>query len=164
MIERIIELLKPDVSTEAKLTALVLLLGKKINSQQDEIVSLQQRQLQKGDKGEKGDEGPRGIKGERGDDGRNGVDGKNGLDGKDGKNGKNGKDGKDGIYVVDSDIDIDGHLVFRMSDGSEIDAGVLPEVDGKMGSISVSGGSSPIIISSVAPQSPLLNDLWLDIS
>lgn len=63
-----------------------------------------------------------------GKDGLNGIAGKNGRDGKDGKDGKNGKDGDDGIdgiSVVDASIDIDNAVVFKLSNGKEIDAGTI---------------------------------------
>lgn len=72
-----------------------------------------------------GPQGPKGDKGDRGADGRDGVDGNAGKDGKDGKDGVDGKDGKDGISVVNLDIAADGHLVVYLSDGTEIDAGLV---------------------------------------
>jgi len=65
---------------------------------------------EKGDKGEKGDPG---------------LPGPAGRDGKDGKDGKDGQDGQDGVSVVDARLDFDGHLVMVLSNGTEIDAGVL---------------------------------------
>ena len=60
---------------------------KVLESFEPRIISLEERQLQKGDKGDIG---------ERGDPGRDGKDGKNGKDGLNGKDGKDGSDGKNG--------------------------------------------------------------------
>lgn len=70
-------------------------------------------------------EGPQGLKGDKGSDGKDGRDGRDGKDGKDGINGLDGQDGKDGVSVVNLDIAADGHLVVYLSDGSEIDAGLV---------------------------------------
>lgn len=70
-------------------------------------------------------EGPQGPKGDKGDKGLDGRDGKDGLNGKDGKDGVDGKDGQDGISVVNLEIAADNHLVVTLSDGTEIDAGLV---------------------------------------
>lgn len=79
----------------------------------------------KGNKGDKGEKGDKGDKGDKGEPGLPGKDGFQGSNGKDGKNGINGVDGKDGISITDVKIDFDGHLVVYLSDGNEIDAGVV---------------------------------------
>lgn len=79
----------------------------------------------KGNPGEKGEKGDKGDKGDKGEPGLPGKDGYQGSDGKDGKDGINGVDGKDGVSITDVKIDFDGHLVVYLSDGNEIDAGVV---------------------------------------
>lgn len=68
------------------------------------------------------------LKGADGKDGKDGKDGETGKDGKDGVNGKDGKDGetgKDGIGIKSAVIDVRGHLIITLTDGTEIDAGVV---------------------------------------
>lgn len=90
-----------------------------------------------GKDGKDGKPGPRGpagrdgrdgvsIKGEKGDKGDPGVHGK-GIKGDQGPPGKDGVGipGKDGISIVDTWIAADNHLVVKLSDGKEIDAGVI---------------------------------------
>lgn len=71
----------------------------------------------------------KGNDGEKGRDGRDGKDGYAGKDGKDGVDGKDGKDGSDGVSVSDAKVDFDGSLVITLSDGREIDAGMVLSVD-----------------------------------
>lgn len=78
-----------------------------------------------GPQGEQGPKGETGFQGPRGDRGEQGLKGKEGPKGKDGKDGKDGKQGQDGLSVVDAEIAVDNHLVLKLSDGSEIDAGAL---------------------------------------
>lgn len=78
-----------------------------------------------------------GIAGIDGKDGLNGKDGKDGLQGKDGQEGREGKQGKeglkgvdgtngiDGISVVSAEVTFDNHLVLTLSNGNEIDAGLI---------------------------------------
>jgi len=94
-------------------------LDKKLNALTDRVETIK---LQKG---EKGDKGERGEPGQRGADGRDGINGADGRNGSDGKQGRDGKDGQGGNGVADARIDLDGHLVFILDDGSEIDAGAL---------------------------------------
>jgi hypothetical protein len=59
-----------------------------------------------------------------------GPPGKDGYDGTDGKDGKDGADGSPGVGVHSAELDLDGHLVLKLTDGSEIDCGeiwTLPE-------------------------------------
>lgn len=76
-----------------------------------------------GEKGEKGDKGDKGLAGNDGKDGKDGKDGLNGFNGTNGKDGLDGKDGQDGVSVTDAYIDFDGSLVFKLSNGNEINAG-----------------------------------------
>lgn len=64
----------------------------------------------------------------KGADGKDGKDGAPGAAGKDGANGKDGKDGAtgaDGIGIKSAVIDVRGHLIITLTDGREIDAGVV---------------------------------------
>lgn len=160
MKDKIVSLLKPQASTEAKLSVISIFIGKMMEMYENRIERLEERQLQKGDKGDKGE---RGEPGRDGKDGRDGRDGADGI-GKDGKNGKDGSNGKDGVAVVDADIAADDHLVLKLSNGKLIDAGELPKADASIGGVHVSGNAWQITVSATQPASPQLNDLWLDIS
>ena len=81
---------------------------------------------EKGDKGDTGEAGPTGAKGPKGDKGDTGPAG---VDGKDGKDGTDGVDGKDGVSVQDATVDFDGHLVLTLSNGEEIDAGSVKDLN-----------------------------------
>jgi hypothetical protein len=81
---------------------------------------------EKGDQGETGIAGPKGEKGAKGDKGDAGKDGKNGKDGKDGKN---GEDGTAGVGVEDATVDFDGHLVITLTNGEEVDAGSVKDIN-----------------------------------
>jgi hypothetical protein len=96
-----------------------------IKSLQDKVQTVEKLQGPKGDKGDQGEQGLPGIQGLQGERGERGEQGPAGPIGKDGKPGKDGKDGDDGVSVVDADVDVDNHLVLKLSDGSEIDAGSL---------------------------------------
>lgn len=159
MRDKLLALLKPQASPDVKLSVVALFLAKVLESFEPRIISLEERQLQKGDKGDRGE---RGDPGRDGKDGKNGKDGLNGKDGKDGSDGKNGKNGKAGVSVVSANIAIDDHLVLKLSDGKEIDAGELPMKEGQ-GSVFVSGNAWQITVSSTPPTNPQLNQLWLQI-
>lgn len=90
--------------------------------------TIQKIELKQGERGLDGLPGIAGKDGLPGKDGVNGIDGKNGLNGKDGVKGDRGNDGKDGfngISVVNAEVTFDNHLVITLSDGNEIDAGVI---------------------------------------
>lgn len=87
--------------------------------------TIQKIELKHGEKGLDGLPGSAGKDGLPGKDGVNGIDGKNGLNGKDGVKGDRGNDGKDGISIVNAEVTFDNHLVISLSDGNEIDAGVI---------------------------------------
>ena len=113
----------------------------------------------------------RGEQGRDGKDGRNGKDGQPGRDGIDGASvtgpvGPKGKDGKHGVSVVDAEIAVDDHLVFKLSDGEIIDVGELPSLDtGKIQHIiSTQLPNNQVYVSATAPSNPSVNDLWYDIS
>lgn len=162
MNDRLVELLRPNVDSDVKLSVVSLFIGKMIEAAEQRIAELESRQLQRGEKGDKGDPG------RDGKDGRNGIDGINGLPGKDGQDGKDGKPGakgKDGISVVDGYIAADGHFVFKLSNGNEIDIGnpFALETFGKH-IINTQVAKNQITVSATAPASPQENDLWFDIS
>lgn len=165
MRDKIQILLKPQVSTDAKLTGISLFMAKILEMFSERIESLEKRQLQKGDKGEKGDRGEQGPQGKQGPRGDIGPPGESivGPKGADGKDGKAGRSGKDGVSVVDAEVDFDGHLMIKLSDGRMVDAGMLPEVKSGSGTF-VSGNAWQITVSATAPSNPALNDLWLDVS
>ena len=64
------------------------------------------------------------IKGDQGDRGHDGV-GHDGKQGDHGADGSDGSDGNDGVSITEASIDFDNHLVIKLSDGSEIDAGEI---------------------------------------
>ena len=162
MKEKIVQLLKPQASTDVKLSVISLFIAKMMEMYERRIESLEERHLQKGDKGDRGE---RGEKGRDGKDGRNGVDGLNGRDGISGKDGKAGAKGKDGVAVIDAEIAADDHLVLKLSNGGIIDAGELPKADAaQQSSVHVAGNAWQVTVSATAPAGPQLNDLWLDIS
>lgn len=166
MLQRVIELLKPDVSTDAKLTGVSLLVGKTLDKYDSRLKTLEIKTLIPIERGEQGRPGKDGARGKDGENGRDGLNGKDGTDGKDGKAGKAGVKGKDGVSVVDAEIAVDDHLVLKLSDGKIIDAGELPSIDaGKIQQIvSTQTARDQITVSATAPQNPQVNDLWLDIS
>jgi hypothetical protein len=107
-------------------------------------------------------QGVAGPKGEKGRDGRDGVDGYKGQDGKDGVDGQDGKDGEDGISVTDAKVDFDGSLVITLSDGREIDAGVVMPLDVAKQIHSVStngGGTSQSVLDSIDALQTQINAL-----
>ena len=118
-----------DASAEAKVSAIALLLDKEFPKLVDKVETVNKL---------KGEQGDRGRQGDKGDAGKNGKDGKDGRDGKDGTSGKSGQDGSDGISVVDAKIDFDDTLVFKLSDGKEINVG---EVKGERGEKGERGGA-----------------------
>jgi len=80
----------------------------------------------------KGDTGPTGVAGPKGDvgpKGDTGSEGKQGREGKDGKDGKDGEEGKEGVGVQDASVDFDGHLVLTLTNGEEVDAGEVKELN-----------------------------------
>lgn len=163
MLQRLIELLKPDVSTDAKLKGVSLFVGKVLDKYDSRLKTLEIKTLiplRDGIDGKDGKIGPKGLDGKPGKDGK---DGKDGVAGQDGKDGKQGPKGKQGVSVVDATIAADDHLVLKLSDGKELDAGELPMKDGAQ-MVSVSGNAWQITVSATAPTSPSVNDLWLDIS
>ena len=163
MLDRVKKLLEPEVSLNAKLIGVSIYFGKMFESITDRLVSLEARQLEKGERGEKGDKGSPGEPGPKGDVGPQGLQGLVGPEGKPGKDGKDGKTGKAGASVVEADIAADNHLVFKLSNGSLIDAGELP-IKNTDAVYNTQVAQDQITVSATAPSSPYLNQLWLDIS
>jgi len=163
MKEKILPLLKNEATIDVKLSVISLALAKEIDKHEKAIAVIESGQLiGKGDKGDPGTAGKDAV-GKRGEKGDKGEKGDPGKDGKDGI-GKPGPVGKQGVSVVDAEIAIDDHLVLKMSDGKEIDAGELPKAGNSGGSVFVSGNAWQITVSSTAPSNPELNQLWFDIS
>jgi hypothetical protein len=124
------EILLSDVSHEAKLNAIVLLLDKEIFFIKEQVTVVEKLE---GPKGEKGD------RGEKGDQGEKGESGKDGLNGLDGKDGKDGKDGENGISIAQTKIDFDGSLIITLSNGQEINVGEVVGEKGEKGAAGMSG-------------------------
>ena len=164
MIDKLRLLLQPDVDAGLKLAAVATFFAKAFESTYSRLTDLEARQLEKGDKGDPGPKGQKGDKGVKGDRGERGEPGLQGVRGEPGPKGKDGRDGKNGVSVVDAEIDVDGHLVLKLSNDSIVDAGPLPEATGNGGGVFVSGNAWQITVAATAPSNPALNDLWLDIS
>ena len=118
------------INPDLKLAAVYDSLESKINAVTKQI----------GPKGDTGAQGPQGPQGPQGIPGKDGVPGKDGKDGKDGTDGKDGEAGPEGLGISSVELDIDGHLVCTMTDGSTIDAGSLDE----LGTASGTKGSSVV--------------------
>lgn len=158
MIKNLKELLSPNVALSTKLMGVSIFLGRALESHDERIIRLERGEFQKVVAGDPG------VKGDKGDPGKDGADGKNGTDGKNGADGKPGKDGKDGVSVVSSEIAADGHLVFTLSNGDIIDAGDLDVIGSQNMMISTQLSNDQITVATTAPESPQINQLWLDIS
>lgn len=126
------QILLSDASTDAKLSALAILLDKQLPILEGHVKEVEKLQGPQGDKGDKGDQGPQG---ERGIDG---VKGDSGLNGKDGSN---GIDGEDGVSIVGTKIDFDGSLVVTFSDGKVINVGDVVGEKGERGPQGAAGVS-----------------------
>lgn len=114
-------------------------------------------QGERGEQGEKGEQGDQGLPGQdgisitgaeiferglilslsNGDQlnvgtvvGADGQDGQNGQDGKDGTDGQDGQDGREGRGIESAQVNRKGHLILTMTDGTEIDAGLVKGRDG----------------------------------
>lgn len=165
MIEKLKQLLTPDVDLSVKLATVAALLGRKAVEHDGRITSLEARQLQKGDKGDRGEKGDKGGPGRDGQDGVAGPQGLTGPKGDKGDTGAEGKIGKDGVSVVDSEIALDGHLVLKLSNGKIIDAGELVDVVSEnVRTTFTQYARDQIIVSRTAPPNPSVGDLWYDIS
>ena len=111
------EITLADVSTEAKVETLGIVLDKELESLYGIVNSVEAM------KGDKGDKGEQGIPGKNGLNGKPGVDGKSGVNGRDGKDGVDGKDGEDGLEapkIINAEVALDDTLLLTLSDGTEI--------------------------------------------
>lgn len=108
------EITLANVSTEAKVETLGIVLDKELESLYGVVNSVEAM------KGDKGDKGEQGIPGKDGVNGKNGLDGKDGINGKDGVDGKDGEDGEEAPKIVDAEVAIDDTLLLTLSDGSQI--------------------------------------------
>lgn len=108
----------------------------------------------KGVKGDKGDTGPQGPQGPKGEQGPVGLQGVQGQRGPEGPVGPQGPQGEQGVSVVDISTDIDGDLVFELSDGQTIAVDVLgvlgPQVQKDITYVSSGGGGGGTGDSSVS--------------
>lgn len=93
-----------------------------------------------GPAGAVGPAGPSGPSGERGPKGDSvqGPPGLSGAKGDMGPSGPHGPQGEQGVSVTDIQIDFDGRLTVQLSDGTQVDAGVIENKDGD--TIVYSGG------------------------
>ena len=109
-------------------------------------------------------------------DGRDGIDGRNGRDGKDGKpgkdgavgrpgrdgkDGKDGRDGIDGISVISANIDFDGSLIIKLSNGKEINVGEVVPMDlaERIKIIGNGGGTSQTVLDTLDSLQTQINNL-----
>ena len=157
-------LTSPSVDADLKLRGVGLFLGKTLDNFDLRVEKLEERQLLRGEKGDKGESvtGPVGPIGPKGADGRDGAPGAKGTKG---DTGPVGKTGQQGISVVDAEVALDGNLVIKLSNGNIIDAGEIVQQITKSSQTFLKQLSNyQIVVSSTAPQSPQINDLWYDIS
>ena len=126
------QILLSDASTDAKLSALAILLDKKLPKLETHVQEVQKLQGPQGNKGDKGDQGPQGERG---------IDGVKGDSGANGKDGSNGIDGEDGVSIVGTKIDFDGSLVVTFSDGKVINVGDVVGEKGERGPQGAAGVS-----------------------
>lgn len=157
------KLISPPVDPSIKLTGVGMFLGKLLDRFDSRVTDLEARQLQKGDKGDRGEQGPAGKDGRDGRDSI--VPGPAGPKGDKGDTGPVGAKGLQGVSVVDAEVAIDGNLVLKLSDGNIIDAGEIVQQVAKNSYFhSKQLANFQIVVSSVAPSNPSVNDLWYDIS
>ena len=164
ILNKLKSLISPPVDTDVKLKGIGLFLGKTLDNFVQRVEKLEERQLLKGDKGDKGESvtGPVGPIGPKGADGKDGTQGPKGDKG---DTGKVGPKGPKGVSVVDAEVALDGNLVLKLSDGTIIDAGEIVQQVTKSSQTYLKQLSNfQIVVSSTAPQSPQVNDLWYDIS
>lgn len=96
------------MNREKFMDAIVDVLAKALGPLITKITALEQRQPERGEKGEVGSKGLDGEKGAAGERGEPGAQGKDGLDGVDGKDGAPGRDGERGASGVDGAAGKDG--------------------------------------------------------
>ena len=118
---KLTEVVVSDISTEAKVAAIAVLLDKELPKLVEQVTIVQKLEGPQGKEGLQGPKGDKGDKGEQGERGEPGKDGSNGID---------GKDGEDGVSVVGAKIDFDDSLIITLSDGTILNVG---EVKGEKG-------------------------------
>ena len=108
-----------------------------------------------------GRDGMDGRDGRDGKDGKNGKDGLRGPAGRDGKDGKNGVDGIDGVSVISANIDFDGSLIIKLSNGKEINVGEVVPMDlaERIKIIGNGGGTSQTVIDTLESLQNQINSL-----
>jgi hypothetical protein len=132
---KLTDVILSDVSTEAKVTAIAVLLDKELPKLTEKVLIVQKLE------GPRGKDGKQGLKG---DTGKSGIDGKDGANGIDGRNGIDGKDGQDGVSVVNAKVDFDDSLVFTLSNGKIINVGEIKGEKGDKGDRGAAGLSGAI--------------------
>jgi hypothetical protein len=162
--EKITALLTPDIDISVKLRGISIFIGKIFDKFELRLVNLEERQLQKGDTGDNGVPGKDGKDGKDGRDGKDGINGAVGPKGDKGDTGAMGKSGPQGVSVVDAEVALDGNLVLKLSDGKIIDAGeIVQQVTKSSQTFLKQLSNFQVTVSDVAPLSPNVNDLWLDV-
>lgn len=108
-----------------------------------------------------GRDGADGRDGRDGKDGKPGKDGATGRPGRDGKDGKDGRDGIDGISVISANIDFDGSLVIKLSNGKEINVGEVVPMDlaERIKIIGNGGGTSQTVLDTLDSLQSQINNL-----
>jgi len=108
-----------------------------------------------------GRDGADGRDGRDGKDGKPGKDGATGRPGRDGKDGKDGRDGIDGISVISANIDFDGSLVIKLSNGKEINVGEVVPMDlaERIKIIGNGGGTSQTVLDTLDSLQSQINSL-----
>jgi hypothetical protein len=84
-----------------------------------------------------------------------------GIAGPAGKDGKDGKKGKDGVSVVEADLDFDGVLRFKLSNGNILEAGKIDLEDLVRPIINTQVARNQVYVGPTPPDNPQLNDIWL---
>lgn len=84
--------------------------------------------------------GPQGPAGADGKDGKDGKDGQDGSQGPAGADGADGQDGADGVSVTSVAINASNHLIVTLSNGTDVDAGLMPELSSE--TVTVSGDTA----------------------
>jgi hypothetical protein len=108
-----------------------------------------------------GRDGADGRDGRDGKDGKPGKDGATGRPGRDGKDGKDGRDGIDGISVISANIDFDGSLIIKLSNGKEINVGEVVPMDlaERIKIIGNGGGTSQTVLDTLDSLQTQINNL-----
>lgn len=190
---KLTEIIVSDVSTDAKVAAIALVLDKELPKLSEHVTLVEKLE---------GPQGPQGLKGDKGDKGDKGEPGKDGKDGSNGIDGRDGIDGDDGVSVVGAKIDFDDSLLFTLSDGKILNVGEVKGEKGEKGERGPVGPKGPgattlsgltdvnaftpsdgdklvydaaskkwrnepgatVTVSATPPSNPRVGDVWFDIS